>query len=180
VVALIVVMGVVAAWFVVAWVKARNDWTTANDAWVRATNDLMRAEADDSVAFARIRDEVLTIGQAEVVTFNTVDYRKADESLDAWEKASTGALHDEVVARRATAKQTLENAKAFTTAKALTAAITELDGQAGTATMIVAVQLTVAQEGKPDTQKYQRIKVVLNRVADGWKLGGIGPVDVER
>jgi Mce-associated membrane protein len=145
---------------------------------VKATNDLLRAEADDSIGFTKIRDEVINAGQAEVVTFHTLDYRKVDEGLDNWEKSSTGALHDEVVGRRATSRQAIENAKTSTTAKALTVALTELDARAGTATMIAAMQLTVNAEGKQPEQKYLRIRATVQRTPDGWKLSGIGQVNV--
>lgn len=180
VVALVVVLAAVATYFVIAWTQARNDWTAANDAWLSATNDLLNTEANDSIAFAKAREEVARAGQAAIITMHVLDYRKVDEGLDNWEKVSTGALHDEVVSRRATSKQAIVNAKTDTAAEALTAAITELDARAGTATMIAAMKVTVRADGGQSSVKFLRTRGALHRTADGWKLSGINQVDVAR
>ena len=54
-VALVVAAAAVAGWFGVAWFNAAND---------------------DSLAYSQARDEVNRVGQAAIVTMNTLDYRK--------------------------------------------------------------------------------------------------------
>ena len=94
-IALLVAAIAVATWFGVAWLKAGSD---------------------ASLSRAKARDEVDRIARAAIVTFHTLDYHKVDEGLNNWEAASTGPLHDEVVGRRASSKQAIEQAKTTTSA----------------------------------------------------------------
>jgi Mce-associated membrane protein len=175
-IALVLVLAAVAVWFVVTWVKARDDRAAATEAQAKASAELARLENDDTINFSRARDEVRRSGEADIVTFNTMDYQHVDESFDNWEKVSTGELHSEVVAHRASGKQTVENAKTRTTATILTAAVTQLDERAGSATMIAALRLEVTVEGGQPTPKHQRIQATLQRTDGGWKLSGINYV----
>jgi len=157
--ALVVVAAAAAVWFGIAWILSAND---------------------SSLARAKARDEVDRIGRSAIITFNTLDYHKADEGLDNWLNASTGQLHDEVVGRRESAKQALVQAKAVTSAEVLSLAVTELNDFEGRATVIAAVKIVVNAEGQQPANKYQRIQGVLERVGNDWKLSGIGPVDFAR
>jgi Mce-associated membrane protein len=158
-IALLVAAVVVAAWFGVAWIQAGND---------------------ASLGRAKARDEVALIASAAIVTFHTLDYRKADESLNNWEAASTGPLHDEVVGRRASSKQAIEAAKTVATPRVLSLAVTDLNEFDGTATVIAAVEVAVNTEGQQPTKKYLRIQGSLQRNGNDWKLSGIGQVDFAR
>jgi Mce-associated membrane protein len=155
-IALVVAAALVAVWFGVAWVKAGSD---------------------DSLGRAKVRDEVDRVARAAIVTFNTIDYRKADEGLNSWEAASTGPLHDEVVGRRSSGKQAIEAAKNVTTANVLSLAVTELNEFDGTATVIAALHVTITPEGKEPVPKYQRVQGALQRTGDGWKLANLAYVD---
>jgi Mce-associated membrane protein len=155
-IALLLAAVAVATWFGVAWLKAGSDAS------------LNRSKA---------RDEVDRIARAAIVTFHTLDYHKVDEGLNNWEAASTGPLHDEVVGRRASSKQAIEQAKTTTSAKILSLAVTDLNEFDGTATVVAAVQVGVNTEGQQPTNKYLRIQGALQRSGDGWKLNGIGQVD---
>lgn len=162
-VVLVVVAASFAGWFGVGWIKAAND---------------------DSINYSRARDEVARVGQVAIITFHTLDYRKVDEGLDAWQNASTGDLHNEVVGRRASSKQAIEQAKTATKAELLkwsdgadAITVTELDEREGKAEVIAAVKVTVTPEGKQPEDKRMRILGTLQRTETGdWKLSGIGQV----
>ena len=155
-IALVVAAALVAVWFGVALINAAND---------------------DSLGRAKTRDEVDRIARAAIVTFHTLDYRKVDEGLNAWEAASTGQLHDDIVGRKASSKQTIEAAKTVTSAKILSLAVTDLNEFDGKATVIAAVQVSVTPEGKSKEDKFMRIQGSLERTGDDWKLSNIVQVD---
>lgn len=179
-IALALAVAAVAVWFSFAWLNAANDHAAANTSLTSANDDLKRAEQSSLGGAAKARDEAAKAGRAGIVVFNTLDYRHIDEGLDQWEKASVGALHDDVVNRRASSKQSIEAAKTATTAEVLSAALTDLDDKAGTATMIAAVKLLVSKDGTAPESKFVRIQATLQRTGDGWKFNAIAQVDFAR
>lgn len=154
-VALVVATAAVAIWFGVAW---------------------FRAAGDDSLDYSGVRDEVNRVGQAAVITMNTLDYRHVDQGLGDWETATTGALHDEVVNLKEQSKQTIVQAESVTKATVLSSAVRELDERAGKAVIMVAIKVNVTTKGAEPTDKYQRIEGSLQRTDAGWKLDGIAQV----
>lgn len=154
-VALVVAAAAAAGWFGVAWFNAAND---------------------DSLAYSRVRDEVNRVGQAAVVTMNTLDYRKVDAGLKDWETATTGALHDEVVKGRQTSRDAIVAAESVTKATVLSSAVSELDDRAGQASVLVALKVNVTVKGEEPKDKFMRLAAKLQRTHDGWKLYEIGQV----
>ena len=179
IVAVVAALAVVATWFAIAWTQARDDWSAANDAWQQATGDLLRADADGTDV-AKARDDLLKAGGTAIVLFNTLDYQKVDQGLDAWERASAGELHDDVVSGRERSRQAIQNARSSTTAKALEVAVTELDARAGTGSLLAAMKVTLTAEGKPPQDKFTRIQAKAQRTPDGWKLTALTNVDFAR
>ncbi|MBB4911331.1 hypothetical protein [Actinophytocola algeriensis] len=154
-VALVVAAAAVAGWFGVAWFNAAND---------------------DSLEYSRVRDEVNRVGQAAVVTMNTLDYRKVDAGLKDWETATTGPLHDEVVKGKATSRDAIVAAESVTKATVLSSAVSELDDRAGQASVLVALKVNVTVKGEEPKDKFMRLAAKLQRTDDGWKLYEIGQV----
>lgn len=154
-VALLVAAAAVAGWFGVAWARAAND---------------------DSLSYSRVRDEVNRVGQAAVVTMNTLDYRKVDQGLKDWETATTGALHNEIVQGKKASKDAIVQAQSVTRATVLSSAVSELDDRAGQASVLVALKVNVTVKGQEPTDKYMRLSGKLQRTQDGWKLYEIGQV----
>ena len=129
-------------------------------------------------ASAELRDQVLQAGEQAVQNFNTLDYRKVAQGLNLWEQSSTGTLHDEIAAGRAQFIRQIQQTKTVTTARILDGALTSLNARAGTASFIVAVQITVTPAlGSPVT-KQSRLAGRLTRVGGGWKLSALGQVPV--
>jgi Mce-associated membrane protein len=127
---------------------------------------------------AQLRDQVLQAGEQAVQNFNTLDYRRVAAGLALWEQSSTGPLHTEVRAGRAQFERQIQQTKTITTARILDGALTALNPRAGTASIIVAVRITVTPaQGTPVT-KQSRLAGTLTRTASGWKLSALGQVPV--
>jgi Mce-associated membrane protein len=131
-----------------------------------------------SVTGARVRDEVLREGQQAVQNFNTLDYRHLDQGLNLWEESSTGTLRSQIAAGRARFEQQIRKARTVSTATVLDAALTALNRQAGTARIIVALQITVRPQAGAPTTKQSRLEGTLQRTSSGWKLASLGQVPV--
>ncbi len=129
-------------------------------------------------ALAQTRDEVLQEGELDVQNFNTLDYRQVSQGLALWEQSSAGALRAEIVAGQAQFAEQVEQAKTITTAKILDGALVTLNTQAGTASIIAAVQLTVIPAKGAAVIKQTRLEGQLTRTASGWKLTALGQVPV--
>jgi Mce-associated membrane protein len=130
-------------------------------------------------AAAPARDAALRAGEQAVLNFNTMDYRHVARDLTLWEQSSTGALHRQLLAGRTTFEQEVTQAQTVTTAKILDAALTGLNVRAGTASIIVALQLTVAPAHGTSVAKQSRLAGELTRTSAGWKLSGLGQVPVQ-
>jgi hypothetical protein len=154
-IALVVIAAGFAAWTGWSWYHARHS---------------------GSVAGARVRDEVLREGQQAVQNFNTLDYRRLDQGLNLWESSSTGTLHREIASGRTQFEQQIRKAKTVTTATVLESALTSLDQQAGTANIIVALQITVKPPAGSPATKQSRLEGTLERTSSGWKLSTLGQV----
>jgi Mce-associated membrane protein len=127
---------------------------------------------------AQLRDQVLQAGEQAVQNFNTLDYRKVAAGLALWEQSSTGPLHTEIVKGRTQFEQQIQQTKTITTARVLDGALTALNPRAGTASIIVAVQITVTPaSGSPVTKQSRLIGTVV-KTASGWKLSQLGQVPV--
>jgi Mce-associated membrane protein len=127
--------------------------------------------------FALSRDQALRAGEQAVLNFNTLDYRTVRRGLRLWEQSSTGSLHAQVVAGSASFAQQIRQAKTVTTARVLDAALTKL--AASTATIIVAIQITVTPASGPPNTKQSRLEGQLTRTPAGWKLSALSQVPVQ-
>ena len=127
---------------------------------------------------AQLRDQVLQAGEQAVQNFNTLDYRKVAAGLALWEQSSTGPLRAEISKGRAQFEQQIQQTKTITTARILDGALTALNPQAGTASIIVAVQITVTPASGSPVTKQSRLVGTLAKTASGWKLSQLGQLPV--
>src|SRR5215471_11111174 len=137
-----------------------------------------RASAAGPPADAQLRDQALQAGEQAVQNFNTLDYRKVAAGLALWEQSSTGPLHTEISKGRAQFEQQIQQTKTVTTARVLDGALTALNPRAGTASIIVAVQITVTPANGSPVTKQSRLVGTLAKTASGWKLSQLGQVPV--
>jgi Mce-associated membrane protein len=139
---------------------------------------LYRASNAGPPPSAQLRDQVLQAGEQAVQNFNTLDYRKVAAGLALWEQASTGPLLAEIKAGHSQFTQQIEQTKTVTTARILDGALTALNQQAGTASLMVAVQITVTPASGSPATKQSRLLGTLTRTSSGWKLSALGQVPV--
>ena len=139
---------------------------------------LYRASNAGPPASAQLRDQVLQAGEQAVQNFNTLDYRSVAAGLALWEQSSTGALHNEISAGRSQFTRQIQQTKTVTTARILDGALTALNPKAGTASIMVAVQITVTPVSGSPVTKQSRLLGTLTRTSSGWKLSALGQVPV--
>jgi Mce-associated membrane protein len=127
---------------------------------------------------AQLRDQVLQAGEQAVENFNTLDYRNVAAGLALWEQSSTGPLRAEIIAGRGQFTQQIKQTQTITTARILDGALTALNTRAGTASLMVAVQITVTPAHGSPVSKQSRLLGTLTSTPSGWKLSALGQVPV--
>ncbi|MBA8927986.1 Mce-associated membrane protein [Kutzneria viridogrisea] len=138
--------------------------------WSAATNG--------DLAYAQARDSVLAAGQRQVITLNTLDYRSAEEGLTQWQRVSTGDLLDELTRNHDSDLRTTQSTRTTTTAKVLGAAVSRLDLRAGTADVLVAVEVTATPEGGKPSVRRSRLDAALTKAGDDWKVRAVQAIGV--
>ncbi|MGH3829760.1 MAG: hypothetical protein ACRDRS_04795 [Pseudonocardiaceae bacterium] len=147
-----------------------------------------RAAHDESLALGMARDAVLRDAQQATVNLNTLDYRRVQDGLTLWEQSATGSLRDEVRANRDTYARAITDSKTTTTARTLDGAVAELDEHAGTARVIVGVDVTSQHDPQNEPQYGQgdmscvrrRIQLEMrrdDRDVNVWKVDKLAPID---
>ncbi|MDQ3827204.1 MAG: hypothetical protein M3325_16345 [Actinomycetota bacterium] len=122
-----------------------------------------RTARDASLTSGSARDAVLQDAEQATINLNTLDYRRVQDGLALWEQSATGSLLDEVRANRATYAQVITDSKTATTASTLDGAVAELDEHAGTARVLVGVDVTAVRDGGPASCVRRRIQLEMRR-----------------
>lgn len=135
-----------------------------------------QAGNDDSLAYASARDEVLSAGRTQVATLTTLDAHDVDGGIKKWLAVSTGGLRDELAATNAQTRQALKDGGAVATGRVLDAAVSELDTRAGSAKLLVSVEISTVKAGTPQATKRNRFIAGMSRVDGGWKLSALDDV----
>jgi Mce-associated membrane protein len=135
-----------------------------------------RAAHDESIALAMARDAALRDAQQVAVNVNTLDYRQARGGFELWEQSATGTALEEFQQNRDAYLRTVTEAKMISTARALDGAVAELDNQAGTARVLVGVDVTRAPEQQQASCVRQRLMLEMKRTLHGWKVDQLAPV----
>jgi Mce-associated membrane protein len=154
----------VAALLVAGWYGA---------AWYRAANDPQQVSAAN-------RDDALVAARQIVMNLEAVSYDTLEADLDRWESSITGPLLDDFRNSRARYAEQIAKAQSKAEPKIVDAAVTELNPTAGTAKVLVFVDLTVIEhkDGQETGRatKRQRIRLDLVMTDGGWKAAAAGPV----
>ncbi|AHI01597.1 hypothetical protein GCM10010174_08010 [Kutzneria viridogrisea] len=131
--------------------------------WFSATND-------DNLTFASARDDVLRIGQQEMVNFYSLDYKDPEKSFNQMVDQATGALADTLKQNKDSWKKQIQDGKASLTVKVLDAAVSDLDNRAGQATVVAMLEfVTTPSQGQPVSSRVP-MQSALTRTDSGWKL----------
>jgi Mce-associated membrane protein len=136
----------------------------------------LQADNDDSLAYATARDDVLAAGRTQVATLTTLDAHDVDGGIDKWLAVSTGGLRDELAATDAKTRKALKDGGAVATGRVLDAAVSELDTRAGTAKLLVSVEISTVKDGSPAATKRNRFVAGMSQVDGGWKLSALDDV----
>ncbi|HEX2297651.1 MAG TPA: hypothetical protein VHH34_03885 [Pseudonocardiaceae bacterium] len=153
--ALALVACIVAAWFGLSWYRAAHD---------------------ESIRRGIVRDTALQDAQQAAINVNTLDYRRVQGGLELWERSATGAALEEFRTNRDAYVRTVTEAKTTSTARVRGAAVAELDERAGTALVLVGVDVTYTPEQREASCVRQRLLLNMKQTPDGWKVEKIGPV----
>ena len=129
------------------------------------------------VTYAQTRDLVLATASDQIKTLNTVDYRKAEDDLTRWQRVTTGNLLTQLTNQHDSDVNSTKSQKTLSTAKVMDAAVSTLDTRAGTATVLMAIEVTITQnDGQPSVRK-SRVDAVLSHTDDGWKTGAVQVIE---
>jgi len=121
------------------------------------------AERDSAVRSARNAAEVLT----------TVDAADVEGTFARWDGVITGTLREQQRAGRQSNRDALTSAGNTTTGRAMAAAATEFDQQAGRATVLVPVETTVVGRDGATQTKQLGFRLTVMRDGADWKADGI-------
>lgn len=156
----------VLAWLAVLVVLALLGAGWFGFAWLRAAND-------ERLAYAAGRDTVLHAAGEGLVTLHTIDYREAENDLASWYEVTTGGLRSDLEADRAKQLDQAKKKRTVSAASLVRAAVTELDKHAGTASVIVVLDVELAGKGgKPSTER-RRLNAELQRGEQGWRVTSV-------
>ncbi len=137
-----------------------------------------RAAHDDGIALAQTRETVLRDARQAAINLNTLDHTKVDQGIDLWEQSATGAVLDELRRNRGPYASAITDARTSSTAAVVDAAVADLNQSAGTARVLVGVDVTYrAEEGQPSCV-LQRLELEMKRVDAVWKVDQLAPVGV--
>jgi Mce-associated membrane protein len=148
-----------AAWYGIAWFRAANS-------------------AEQSTA--TLREEVLRDARTVILNLEAISYQTLDADLARWEDSVTGPLLEDFRASRERYAEQVLKTQAKAEASIVEAAVVELNPTAGTADVLVFVNLVTTEhkDGQETgrAEKRQRLKLEMTRTDDGWKASQAGPV----
>lgn len=138
----------------------------------------LRTSGDDGLDFAASREAALRAGRGQIAELTTLDYHDVDAGIARWLTVSTGPLHEELAGTDEQTRNTLRQGATVATGAVLDAAVSELDQRAGTAKLLVSVEITQAKEGSPPSTKRNRFVAAMARTDAGWKVSALDQVPV--
>lgn len=149
--------------------------------WAIAGYSSASADADGQRDRASTRDVVLVAATDALEILNTMDKRDVDSGLDAWAGVSTGKLRKELTDLTAKQRKAFAAVAQISTASVPAIAVTRLDAESGTASVIAYVEKLVADsEAKVASASPTRIQFTadLRRQGDDWLVTQLTPVAV--
>lgn len=124
---------------------------------------------------ARDRDVAVDAAEQIVVNINTVRPQSVDADLAAAQTSLTDPMLSEYQKVRQQFADSLKKAQASVVATPAGASLTAFDDDRGTASALVAINVTASSANQPPTQKQQLFQVDMQRTPDGWKASKAAP-----
>lgn len=134
------------------------------------------AAHDKSLAQSMDRDAVLRDAQRATLTLNTVDYRHVQDGLALWEQSATGPLLAQLRANHDSYAHALTDSSTVSNGTLLDAAVAALDARAGTAQVLVGLDVTSQVDKGDPGCVHRRVHLDMVRVGPTWKIGNLTPV----
>lgn len=134
------------------------------------------ASADDNLALAQARDDVVKSGTTAIKAYTELDYTNPDAYFARQKAVSTQELADQITATEQNYRQAMTDAKTKVTTTVQDIAVEELDLHGGKASFLAAISTLVAKEGVQPVAKPLRLEVQMTKVGEDWKVSGIGSV----
>lgn len=121
------------------------------------------------------RDQAIDAAEQIVVNINTVRPATLDADLDAAQSSLTEPMLGEYAKVRQRFADSLRQAQAQVIATPASASLTAFDPERGTATAIVAIDITAQSATNQPTAKQQLFLIEMLRTPDGWKAAKATP-----
>lgn len=153
--ALAVVASLAAGWFGLSWYTAAHD---------------------NSFAVGLERDAVLRDAQQASLTLNTLDYRHVQDGLSLWEQSATGPLLAQLRANRDSYAHAITDSATVSNGNVIDAAVASLDEHAGTAQVLVGLDVTSQVDRGDPGCVHRRVHLDMARTGHGWKVSNLTPV----
>ena len=134
------------------------------------------AAHDKSLAVGKDRDALLRDAQQATLTLNTLDYRRVQDGLTLWEQAATGSLLTQLRANRDSYAHAITDSSTVSNANVVDAAVAALDERAGTAQVLVGLDVTSQVDKGDPGCVHRRVHLDMVRIGPSWKVGNLTPV----
>lgn len=121
------------------------------------------------------RDVAVDSAEQIVININTVRPQTIDSDLAAAQSSLTDPMLTEYGKVRQQFADSLKKAQASVVAKPAGSSLTSFDDDKGTASAIVAINVTASSANQQPTQKQQLFQVDMQRTPDGWKAAKASP-----
>ena len=128
-----------------------------------------------SASTAAARDQAIDAAEQIVVNINTVHPQSLDSDLATAQASLTGPMLTEYGKVRQKFADALRQSQANVSVRPAGASLTAFDDAQGTASALVAIDVTASSANTPPTQKQQLFQVEMQRTPDGWKAAKAAP-----
>ncbi|QMU71065.1 hypothetical protein [Streptacidiphilus sp. P02-A3a] len=119
------------------------------------------------------RDTALADGRADLTALSSADGAAAERSLQSWLAATTGPLHDGLRSGSATSLAGLTGSGTQAKGSVTAAALTALDPDRGTATLIATLSVQVSATGTTAQTQQRGVQAQLVRTGGDWKVSAL-------
>jgi Mce-associated membrane protein len=135
-----------------------------------------RAAHDRKLDVGMERDAVLRDAQHATLTLNTLDYQRVQDGLTLWEQSATGPLLADLRSNRNTYAHAITDSSTVSSATVLDAAVAALNERAGTAQVLIGVDVTSSFDRGDPGCVHRRVHLDMIRTSDHWKVATLAPV----